>query len=384
MTRIYLIRHAEAEGNLYRRVHGWYDSLITDNGYRQIAALRERFLDVPVDAVYSSDKFRTLATAEAISLPRRLTPIPVPGLREVNMGRWEDRPWGELARKEPELLYQFNHTDPAWRAPDGESCQEAGARAYRAVRVIARRHSGQTVCCVSHGTAIRQLVGTALGIPPEERKSLGHSDNTAVSCLEVDGDLVTPIFLDDNSHLDESISTLARQTWWKRSGALTDANLWYRPLDLAAQQDLYRACRREAWKASHGTMEHFDGEKFLADALEHAACDPAAVQQVMLGDRFAGILQLNLPRQRELGTGWIPFYYLTPEMRSKGLGVQLMGQAASVYRRLGRTSLRLRCARSNTAARHFYEKYGFRRIDEVESNGVTLDIMEKYIGYQLW
>ena len=29
MTTIYLIRHAEAEGNLYRRIHGWYDSLIT-------------------------------------------------------------------------------------------------------------------------------------------------------------------------------------------------------------------------------------------------------------------------------------------------------------------------------------------------------------------
>ena len=26
MTTIYLIRHAEAEGNLYRRAHGWYNS----------------------------------------------------------------------------------------------------------------------------------------------------------------------------------------------------------------------------------------------------------------------------------------------------------------------------------------------------------------------
>ena len=34
MTTIYLIRHAEAEGNLYRRIHGWYDALITENGFR--------------------------------------------------------------------------------------------------------------------------------------------------------------------------------------------------------------------------------------------------------------------------------------------------------------------------------------------------------------
>ena len=32
MTTLYLIRHAEAEGNLYRRIHGQYDSLITTMG----------------------------------------------------------------------------------------------------------------------------------------------------------------------------------------------------------------------------------------------------------------------------------------------------------------------------------------------------------------
>ena len=54
MTKFYVIRHAEAEGNLYRRIHGWYDSLITPNGYRQIAALEGRFAQEPIDAVYSA------------------------------------------------------------------------------------------------------------------------------------------------------------------------------------------------------------------------------------------------------------------------------------------------------------------------------------------
>ena len=44
-TRLFIIRHAEAEGNLYRRIHGWYDALITDNGFRQIEALARRFAD---------------------------------------------------------------------------------------------------------------------------------------------------------------------------------------------------------------------------------------------------------------------------------------------------------------------------------------------------
>ena len=72
MTTLYLIRHAEAEGNLYRRIHGQYNSLITDNGYRQIQALQKRFADVPIDAVYSSDLFRTMTTARAIYVPKGL------------------------------------------------------------------------------------------------------------------------------------------------------------------------------------------------------------------------------------------------------------------------------------------------------------------------
>ena len=86
MTQIYLVRHAEAEGNLYRRIHGHYDSLITDLGYRQIAALAHRFESIHVDAVYSSDLFRTRTTAGAIYKPKGLPLVTRKALREVSMG----------------------------------------------------------------------------------------------------------------------------------------------------------------------------------------------------------------------------------------------------------------------------------------------------------
>ena len=67
MTKVYLIRHGEAEGNLYRRAQGHYQSDITAKGHRQIAALAERFKDIHIDALYSSDLRRTLITAGAIT-----------------------------------------------------------------------------------------------------------------------------------------------------------------------------------------------------------------------------------------------------------------------------------------------------------------------------
>ena len=63
MTTIYVIRHAEAEGNLYRIVQGQHNSFITPRGHRQIACLAERFKNVHLDALYSSDLRRTVTTA---------------------------------------------------------------------------------------------------------------------------------------------------------------------------------------------------------------------------------------------------------------------------------------------------------------------------------
>ena len=83
MTTIYLIRHAEAEGNVFRRLHGQYDSNVTPNGMKQIAALEKRFEAIDVDAVYASDLTRTCTTAGAICAPKRLPLHRERRLREI-------------------------------------------------------------------------------------------------------------------------------------------------------------------------------------------------------------------------------------------------------------------------------------------------------------
>ena len=83
MTTLYLIRHAEAEGNAYRRIDGWYNSLITPNGLLQIEALRRRFEPIQIDACYASDLYRTCKTASAVYAPKNLPLHTDPRLREV-------------------------------------------------------------------------------------------------------------------------------------------------------------------------------------------------------------------------------------------------------------------------------------------------------------
>ena len=94
MTTIYLIRHAEAEGNLYRIAQGQANSSITDRGERRIQALARRFADIPIDAVYASDLYRTCATASAIYKPKGLPLHRRRDLREICVGVWEEKTWG--------------------------------------------------------------------------------------------------------------------------------------------------------------------------------------------------------------------------------------------------------------------------------------------------
>ena len=252
-----------------------------------------------------------------------------------------------------------------------------------AVLDIAARHPGQTVALFSHGSAIRCLQGAIRGMGPGEMDSLGHSDNTGVTCLEVEGDQINILFENDNSHLPEEISTLARQKWWKsREGSIADANMWFRPLDLDREEELYLAARHDAWVDIHGDGVPFDGAGFCRDARRCWEQDKekslfVAVQR----DERAGVLQLDLARGAAEGIGYIPFVYMTPQHRKRGLGVQLIGQAVSVSRPLGRTRLRLRCAPENAIAQRFYKKYGFEKVGE-EHGTVTLDLLEKYIGYE--
>ena len=383
MTTIYLVRHAEAEGNLYRRIHGRYNALITENGYLQIAALKKRFENIHIDAVYSSDLFRTMTTAGAVYKPKGLELHTDPRLQEIFMGDWEDRPWGEVRHFTPEELTRFNATDPTWRAPNGENLAEVGDRMEQAIRDIAGRHDGQTIAIFSHGTAIRQFTANAKKMAPEEWKTLGHSDNTAVSLFTFDGKNFTTELEGDASHLDESISTLARQNWWRKDGKQSpDVNLWYRPIDWATERDLYLEARRDAWVNTHVNGPEFLAEGFLADAEKHLRQSPWGVTIAMQADRYVGLIQLDEERYSEDGSGYIPFYYMASEPRGTNLAVQMLGHAVSHFRALGRDKLRLRCAPYNERAQHFYHKYGFSKIGEEVGSRVPLDILEKYIGYE--
>ena len=379
MTRIYLIRHGEAEGNLYRRAQGQFEANITAKGHRQIAALAERFRSEHIDALYSSDLLRTRITAGAITKYHDLPMNLEPELREVCLGQWEDEPWGNLSYDFPEAMTAFNDDPEAWHAPGAESFVALKERMMRAVLRIAAAHEGQTVAVVSHGMAIRTLLSDILGVPSCEIRRLPHGDNTSVSLLEIEGGKINVVYYNDASHLEGELSTFARQSWWRKPGLHDRNNVRFRSLDPSAEPEKYTEFYAEAWRAVHGSLEGFFPELYLASARRHYAEDKRSIVVILRGDEEVGLTELDTLRGKEEGYGWIALCCVKEAHRRSLLGVQLLGHAVSLFRKLGRKSIRLSVFPENEPAVSFYAENGFVKIGESEGVFGPLDIMEKEI-----
>ena len=194
MTTIYFIRHAEAEGNLYRRLHGQHDTLLTPTGVRQAEALRRRFAGVRLHACYASDLNRAVQTALPVCKDHRLRLRREPAFREVCFGTWEDQSFGTLEHLYPEQMRVFRQNMWAWQAPGSETLEQATGRFIEALRAVAERHAGQTVAIFTHG-AILRAVQAELFFTRQTMNRAGRCDNTGVSRVQYEGGRFTLDYL---------------------------------------------------------------------------------------------------------------------------------------------------------------------------------------------
>ena len=358
MTRIFLVRHGEAEGNLYRRAQGQTDARLTSRGREQIALLAKRFETETIHAAYASDLTRAYETAVAAAAPHGLTVIKEPRLREMHLGSWENRPWGQLTWEEPDQMHRFNSDPASWTSPGHEDYYDLQRRMEEALLAIADVHPNQTVLCASHGMAIRCLIARLKGIPSAEINQLPHGDNTAVALLIAEDGKLRVEYFNDNSHLPAELSPFSAQKWWKERSGSDNNSLRYEPFDIETGREVYLTCYRDAWTIAHGDLTGFDEYACWRGAVIRAGDSPEALQAAYRGTEFAGILALDERHGRSSGKGWISFCYITPESRGLRCGIQLIGAAAARYKALGRKSLALTVA-PNNPARGFYEKAGF-------------------------
>lgn len=216
MTRVILIRHCEAEGNVKRIFQGHTNSDVTENGRRQLELLALRLRNTPIDVLYSSPLKRAYLTAQAVNQYHNLPILQEQDLIELNGGEWEGIPWANLPEQYPDLARIWVESPHEFESREGESMRQLYDRIWNAVMKIVKENPGKTIAVTSHGCAIRNFLCRAKGLPIEQLNDIDWCDNTAVSIVDFDNDLNATIQLvNDASHLSVDSSTFSKQDWWK-------------------------------------------------------------------------------------------------------------------------------------------------------------------------
>ena len=216
----------------------------------------------------------------------------------------------------------------------------------------------------SHGCAIRAALSAFLGMDAADMSRIPLSNNTGVAKLMAENGTFQVEYYNDDSHLGSSEQ-------WRYPAAQPNASsgipgmernaLRHRSLILPQEEDLYLNACTEA-----GIQPY----NFLLG-------EPDSLLLSLLGERPAGVLQMDRAKEADQGAGWITLLWMAPEFQGKGLAVQLLGHAVCTYRAMGRQTLRLSCPPEFQRLRSFCLSHGF-----VPADGQP-DTLEQYIGLEL-
>ncbi len=200
---LYLIRHGETPWNRAHRFQGWQDLPLTETGLEQARQLARRMAGVTgVCRLWSSPLQRAFTTAQLVGEAMGLTPEPLDGLREINMGRWAGHPVPELLKgPEAAAVRRWLAGDPELTVPDGESLRTVQARAVAALRPLLSNVPGDAAV-VAHGLSLKALTFGLLDLPLSYDR-LFDLDNASVSVLRWEPDRPAKLLLlNDTAHLD--------------------------------------------------------------------------------------------------------------------------------------------------------------------------------------
>lgn len=163
-TRIYLIRHGEVVNHHEGRYNGFNDVDITEEGVKQMKSVAERLNGAKVSAVYCSDLIRAYRGAEIINNGRSLPIIKNTGLRERNIGVWENLTLEEIMKAYKDEWNRFLNDVVDFKPDSGESMKEVDARVNKELTKIVEDHKGDEILMVAHGGVNRTVLCRALGL----------------------------------------------------------------------------------------------------------------------------------------------------------------------------------------------------------------------------
>ncbi|EEO4440177.1 histidine phosphatase family protein, partial [Listeria monocytogenes] len=178
---VYLVRHGKTMFNTSRRVQGWSDTPLTNEGIEVAEFLGRGLRETPFDAIYTSDRGRTIETAGIILRESKQTHLEINELRDFREfgfgkfeGEYEDIMFGKVMehlgfQSMEEAFEKFGDDGYQIISETVEKIDETGmsenwdemvARLKNALDTVSAENQVENanVLVVSHGMAINTII----------------------------------------------------------------------------------------------------------------------------------------------------------------------------------------------------------------------------------
>ncbi|RGJ42204.1 histidine phosphatase family protein [Eubacterium sp. TM06-47] len=175
--KIYLVRHGQTLFNQQKKVQGWCDSPLTQEGIQQAVAVSKTLQSISFEYAYSSTSERAMDTMHYILQDRSVPHAYVKGLKELNFGSLE----GE---KEADVFTDISVYEKGFEMYGGETLPTCNQRFMACLETIAKSHVGN-VLVVTHGGVIMSVLNYLDEAQfMKHMQEVGDVENCSVTILE--------------------------------------------------------------------------------------------------------------------------------------------------------------------------------------------------------
>lgn len=206
MLTLYITRHGETVWNTQKRMQGWSDSDLTENGISNAVSLGDRMKEIKLDVIYTSPSKRTITTANLIKGEREIPIILDENLREINMGIWEGQTLSDIEQKYPIEYDAFWNTPHLYKPLNGESFAMLHKRVLNAINSIQDKHSAGNILIVTHSVVIKTLLAFFKNYPLEKLWEPPFIHDTSLTVIHLNGNKSNIVLEGDLSHRGWSVN----------------------------------------------------------------------------------------------------------------------------------------------------------------------------------
>lgn len=176
--KLYITRHGQTDGNLYKIMDGIRDIDLNEKGKEQASITRDNLKDKKIDLIICSPLSRTKQTMEIINV-NNIQVIYDNRIMERDCGEFEGKPFDSFDR---EWYWNYNNKTTYEKA---ESIEDFFKRVYDFLEEIKIKYKDLTVLLVTHQGVSKAINCYFSGIPKDGNLQTLGIDNCEVKEYEL-------------------------------------------------------------------------------------------------------------------------------------------------------------------------------------------------------